>query len=333
MAVLYLTEQGAKVARKGNRLVVSKGEQELLSYPIHKLKRVVVQGRVNISVPLLLTLFEYEIDVVLMSATGSYRGSLGGRMPANASLRLAQFRAYEDHEYRLAMAKQFVKAKIRQMRGCLQAYKRNYADAPFEEACRKFQRIEVQADRAPNLQNLLGIEGGASKEYFAAFPAMLRVPHPFAGRNRRPPQDWVNSLLSLGYTFLFVEASSRVEAVLLDPYVGFLHEVRYGRKSLALDLCEEFRHSLIDPMVIRIINLKILTEKDFTSGSEGVKLNKEGFKKFVEEFENRLGKKALKKANGKNLSWGELLEAQASEMRNAIEEKRLYRPFDQRNDW
>lgn len=333
MTILYLTEQGASLIKRGNRIVLIKGEKEISSYPIHLIERVNVYGRINISIPLLLHLAEREVDVSFFNGTGIYRASLGGKMPANVLLRVQQVRRYEDQQWRLRTSQQFIKAKIRQMKGCINSYRKNYSVPELENILATLSTTYDKIERTTSIQELMGWEGISSKAYFEAFGMMLRISHPFKGRTKRPPRDWVNSLLSLGYTLLASELSYLIEAASLDPYVGYLHELRYGRKSLVYDLCEEFRHSLIDPMILRIINLRIIGENDFVKEDESFRLKPELFRRFIEEYHRRLQKTAIKLGNGKLLTWKNLLEEQVHEMRESIEKNRLYRPFDEREDF
>lgn len=171
---------------------------------------------------------------------------------------------------------------------------------------------------------ILGIEGICSHIYFEAFGRMFRGEIEFHGRNRRPPRDPINVMISLGYTFLTKEVCNVLDAESFEMYLGFLHGIRYGRKSLALDMVEEFRQPVIDRLVIRFFNKRIFTKFDFTTDEDGILLNEDGFKKFCKEFERWMTDKSFA---GNEMSFRSRIRKQVSQLKKAIQGDSIYRPF------
>ena len=186
------------------------------------------------------------------------------------------------------------------------------------------QYIQQLSDKRTS-NEILGIEGICSSIYFRAFGQMLKCEFPFQGRNRRPPKDPVNVLLSLAYTFLTKEVCSALEAESFEPYLGFLHGIRYGRKSLALDMMEEFRQPIVDRLVILLFNKRMIGKYDFDIPQDGrILLNEDGFKKFCTEYERWM--------SGRNTASGEksfrrCIREQIAALKKAVSEKGQYQPY------
>ena len=151
----------------------------------------------------------------------------------------------------------------------------------------QIRRLKDKVSDAETANELLGIEGMSSNIYFRSFGHMFHCDFEFRGRNRRPPKDPINVIISLGYTFLTKEICSALEAESFEPYLGFLHGIRYGRKSLALDIIEEFRQPVVDRMALKMFNKRMLSNYDFETEDDCVILNTDGFRKFCSEYESR----------------------------------------------
>ena len=171
---------------------------------------------------------------------------------------------------------------------------------------------------------ILGVEGICSNVYFRAFGKMLKGDFSFSGRNRRPPKDPVNVLISLTYTFLTRELDSMLDAESFEPYLGFLHGVRYGRKSLALDLVEEFRQPVADRFVLMLLNKRMISEGDFEFPEEGVLLNDGGFRKFCTEYERWM---IGRNSNAGSNSFRKKMQEQVAALKKAIMKKEPYVPY------
>ncbi|MCI9101485.1 MAG: CRISPR-associated endonuclease Cas1 [Lachnospiraceae bacterium] len=186
------------------------------------------------------------------------------------------------------------------------------------------QHLQTLQDKVtPN--EVLGVEGICSNIYFGAFGNMLKCDFQFHGRNRRPPKDPVNVMISLAYTFLTKEMCGALDAESFEPYLGFLHGIRYGRKSLALDMIEEFRQPMIDRLVLLLFNKHMIGKYDFEFPDEGgVVLNEDGFRKFCTEYEKWM--------NGKNSASGEKsfrnrMREQVAQLKRAICKGEEYKPY------
>ena len=278
-AVLYLQEPGSHVGKRSEHLVVRKDGADIQRVPIAALRQVVVFGNVQVSTQALECLAGLDVPVVYLTSYGKFIAALQPAPTKNVMLRLDQYRVFTDPPRALTLAKAVVKAKIANQRTllmrCLRSRSVDEAVDPAdslrgsdEPAARAMadllNRLEGIADPAV----LLGTEGQAAALYFGQFQNMLKAPSPgrafdFTARNRRPPRDPVNSLLSFAYALLLKDCFSALCTVGFDPYCGFFHAGRHGKPSLALDLMEEFRAVIADSVVLTLINNGILTPRDF----------------------------------------------------------------------
>jgi CRISPR-associated protein Cas1 len=328
MAVLYVTEQGASIVKEGARLLIEKQGRVIRWAHAFELEQVALMGNVSLSPQALAFLLQEGVDTVFLSYHGKYRGRLVSQLGKNVELRRLQFRRLEDPEFRLKAAKAYVRGKLDNCRRLLRVQNR---ESPNEEVTNAIHRLRVyarQTETADGVESLMGIEGAGAATYFGCFPRLIKQPDvTFQGRNRRPPRDPVNVLLSLGYTLLANAVETQINIVGLDPYLGCLHAVEYGRPSLVLDLMEEFRPIIVDALVLNLINRRIVKALDFFrpedrppaafdfAETEAVRegypiiLRHEGMKKFIAHFEQRLNRQVLYLPKGQRLSYrGVLLE-------------------------
>lgn len=325
MAVLYVKEQGAVIQKRDERVLVTKNTETLLDIPLFEIENIAVIGNVQVTTQALHLLMQHGIDVSYFTYSGNYLGVAGAESSKNIFLRFEQYECYLDMERRLSMGRTIVENKIlnqitlmRRRDGYTEAYSPN---ADIQTMERLLQ--ELPDKRTPN--ELMGIEGMCSNIYFGAFAHMLRCDYTFTGRNRRPPRDPVNVMLSLGYTFLTREIANALEAESFETYLGFVHGIRYGRKSLALDIVEEFRQPIIDRLVIVLFNRRMIGRYDFDYEESGrVVLSEEGFRKFCEEYEKWM--------NGKNVLAGErsfrrVIRRQIGALKKAITSGETYVPY------
>jgi len=231
----------------------------------------------------------------------------------NVELRIAQFAATTDQNKSLALAREMISAKIDNCRTLLM---RNHQDLP-DKVTSELKRYSESARKTDEASSLLGIEGMAARTYFSAFNGMLKNnageswSFDFNGRNRRPPLDPVNALLSYAYALLVKDITVTLLAVGFDPYLGFYHTLRYGRPSLALDLMEEFRPIVADSVVLWIINNRVLADEDFIKRGRMVALKAEARKKFISAYERRLDALITHPVFGYRISYRRVLEVQA----------------------
>ncbi len=332
MATLFVLEQGAKVSKESRKVIVEKDREVLLALPEFKVDRVFLFGNVQITTQALRFLLEAGKDVSFFSLKGKFVGKVVSYASKNVYIRIKQYEKFKDEDFCLFIVKEFVRAKLRNCRSVLQKYVRNHPEVDINEEIGRLEELLETIDRKTGINSLLGVEGMGSRIYFKGFSKMVRNEgFRFEGRNRHPPQDPINSILSLGYSLLTSEMFSVLTAVGLDPYVGYLHSLEYSRPSLALDLIEELRPAVIDRFALELINKKILKEEDFEQiqSEEGdaikVLLSADSRKVYFRHYEKRMN--AVVFYMNENLSYRRLLESKARNFVNVLEGKQEYCPF------
>ncbi len=270
MPVLYVTEQGAEVGVRGPRLVVRKGRTVLGDVRIEDCPQVVLMGMVQVSTQAVRALLDAGVEVLYLTRGGRFLGRLSGGLSGHIALRRRQFRQLSDPTFVHDLAVRIVEGKVRNQQVLLRRYQ---AQAKDERIAMTLTRMRCTLGRlsgASTLDQVRGMEGLASREFFGAFGRLIRAEGiVFTQRLRRPPPDPVNLLLSFGYTLLAGAIHGMVEQAGMDPYLGALHEPERGRPSLVLDLMEEFRPILVDTTVIRVLNTRAIGLRDFAWPVEG----------------------------------------------------------------
>lgn len=268
---LFIQTDGASLSKEGQTVRVRVDGEVKVRIPVHTLGGIVCFGRVNATTPLLTLCAEKGVAVSFLSSTGRLQARVTGFTPGNVLLRREQYRRADSDRDSRDIAAAMVAAKIANARTVLLRAARDHGD-PTGALAHAAQRLALSAQQALNalcLDVLRGIEGDAASDYFNAFNHLITLPLPEAsafhipGRNRRPPTDPMNALLSFLYAMLAHDARSACEACGLDPAVGFLHRDRPGRPSLALDLMEELRAVLCDRVGLNLVNRRQVSAKDF----------------------------------------------------------------------
>lgn len=311
MTTLYLNEQQSVVKKRDGYLIVQYKDKRTVEVPLIKVSQVIVSGDITFTTPALHTLLEMGIEVCFLSMYGQFRGRLSPPVAKNAILRKEQYRAHMDSARALCIAQACVRGKLENMRTMLMRANRTLNDPEIEAAATSIRVILPMVICAKTTGSLLGFEGNGSAAYFGVFGKLLRNTMNFTRRRRRPPTDPINSMLSLGYTLLQHQVSSALQIVGLDPYTGYLHQMRYGRPALTLDLMEEFRPIIADSVVLNIVNHRILVEKDFVEDLGVVQLKPEARKTFYGKFEERLQEELLHPYFGYKTSYRRCIELQA----------------------
>jgi CRISPR-associated protein Cas1 len=291
---LYLNSQGVKVGKSGAVLQVKDRDQKVLQEArLGEICQVSLMGNVQISTQAVQAMCEAGVPVCYFSMGGWFYGITVGLNEKNVFLRRSQFRLSEQEYFALALARRLVSGKIRNQRTLLQ---RNHVE-PNRATLAAMKEMADRAERAGSLEELLGLEGNGARLYFGDFAGMIKAEEgreavdlsfDFEGRNRRPPRDPVNALLSLGYSLLAKDLTVACYAVGFDPYVGFYHQPRFGRPALALDLMEPFRPLIADSAVLTAINTGMLTARDFVRVGGSVALTAPGRKAFFRAYELRM---------------------------------------------
>lgn len=327
MSTLYLLEQGAKLEKESKRLLVRKDDNVLLEVPEFKIKRVFIFGNVQITTQAMKFLLESGIETSLFTIHGRLVGRLSPVQSKNVFLRMAQFEKAKDKEFRLGLARTIVEGKVKNARVLLQRYGRNHPEVDLENSGRDLSRCLEELSRKIQVSSMIGVEGRASAIYFKAFGRLFRRQLKFKVRRRRPPTDPINSLLSLGYSLITNEMFSITTGIGFDPYVGFLHGIEYGRPSLALDLIEEFRHTVIDRLTLELINKEILKEDDFEERQGGVYLKDEARKRYFLHYERRMLTAFRDSEDKKEINYRKMFYKQAQMLAGTLLKNLPYKPF------
>lgn len=273
---LYITTQNAYLHKEGQSVVVKVNKENKLRIPIHTLDGIICFGAVSMSPYLMYHCAENNVAISFLSQYGKFLARIQGPVSGNVLLRREQYRIADKSEDGADIARHFLIGKIANSRTVIRRALRDHAEKTDSEALAT-ANISLTASlrrlkRTAPVDILRGIEGDAASSYFAVFPHLITVSEEafsFSGRNRRPPLDPVNALLSFVYTLLVHDCRSALEGVGLDPCVGFLHTDRPGRPSLALDLMEEFRAFLADRLVFSMINRRQIKATDFNDSLGG----------------------------------------------------------------
>lgn len=323
MAVIYIKEQGAVIQKKGGRIAVSKNAQPLMEFPVSNIDGIALMGNVQVTAQALHFLMQQGIDISHYTYGGQYLGQTAAESSKNIFLRLSQYELYNNETRRLEMAAAIVANKISNQL-CVISRHRWEEYPEWKKDAEQMRKLQEKISTAETANELLGIEGMCSNIYFRTFGRMFCCDFEFHGRNRRPPRDPINVIISLGYTFLTKEICSALEAESFEPYLGFLHGIRYGRKSLALDIVEEFRQPVIDRMSLKMFNKRMLSKYDFENGDDRVILNTDGFRKFCTEYEKWMtGKGSGEDGSG----FRRIIRRQVGSLKQCIQKGTLYVPF------
>lgn len=264
---LYITTSEAYLSKDGLNVVVSVDKEEKFRIPIMNVESIVTFGYMGASPGLMRLCMDNNVSLSFMTPQGRFICRVQGTTRGNVLLRKKQYSLSEDENVALHLAKLFITGKVFNTRSILQRYIRdNGADEEVESVIKQLDWRRKRIMQAENMDILRGEEGHAANTYFDVFDHLIlnqKEDFPFNGRSRRPPKDEVNAMLSFVYTLIANDVSAALESVGLDPYVGFMHTLRPGRTSLALDMMEELRAYLGDRLVLSMINRKQVTKKDF----------------------------------------------------------------------
>lgn len=312
---LYLNTQGLRVGKSGEVLQVREKDELRQEVRLGETCQVNLMGNVQISTQAVQALCEAGVPICYFSQGGWFYGITTGLNTKNVFTRRAQFRLAEQEWFSTAFARRLVSGKIRNQRTMLQ---RNHVE-PEGAVLAGLKRMAEAAEQAETMEQLLGIEGTAARIYFGAFAGMIKAEEAdgngfafdFNGRNRRPPRDAVNALLSLAYSLLAKDLTVTCYAVGFDPYIGFYHQPRFGRPALALDLMEPFRPLIADSAVLSAINTRMVTGSDIVKAGPAVALSAQGRKGFFRAYELRMDSLVTHPIFEYRVSYRRLLEIQA----------------------
>ena len=307
---VYVQEQGARVGKSGGSIRITAKDGKATDVRLMDMSELNLYGSVQVTTQTVRELCNLGIPICYHTYGGWFVGMTSGSTSKNVDLRIRQYVVYQQKRESLAIAREIVHAKIR---NCITMMRRNHPSRP-ESVMEELERLAKRVKSAQRHDTLLGLEGLAARGYFSEFAGMIKEEaegFDFAGRNRRPPKDPVNAMLSFLYAMLTSYAATTVAKVGFDPYLGFLHRPKYGKPALALDMIEEFRPIVADSVCITLLNTRQVTKSDFVVTSLGVNMNADGRKKVIAAFAARMDSIVTHPLLGYAASYRRVMETQA----------------------
>ncbi|MBU1244012.1 type I-C CRISPR-associated endonuclease Cas1c [Myxococcota bacterium] len=315
---LFVTTQGAYLHLESEAVVVRVEKEIKLRVPVLSIAGIVCFGNVLVSPPLMGFCAEKQVGLTFLSEYGRFLARVQGPVSGNVLLRKAQYRASDDAEAAPAVARSFLTGKLLNSRTVLQRALRDHGDKldrpRMEEAVERLKIAQRHLEAPQNLDSLRGVEGDAAGAYFDVFDMLIttdRAHFSFDGRNRRPPRDRINCMLSFVYTILMHDVRSALEGVGLDPQVGFLHRDRPGRPGLALDMMEEFRPLIADRLVLSLVNLGKVRAGGFLLEESGVTMDDATRKAVLVAYQERKKEELTHPFLGEKVALGVVFHLQA----------------------
>lgn len=316
---LYVTSPNAYLSLDGENIVILKDNVEALRVPLHNLEGVIAFGYTGASPALMGACVKRNVALSFMKPSGKFLGRVVGEVRGNVTLRKVQYRLSDDAAESHKIAKCFILGKIYNARWVLERATRDHAARldvdKLKGVCQTLANSLKLVEKSQNLEQLRGIEGEAAAQYFRALDDLIlqqKDDFYFNSRNKRPPLDNVNAMLSFVYTLLAHDAAAALETVGLDPYVGFLHRDRPGRVSLALDMMEELRAVYADRFVISLINKREVNAGGFTRMENGAVIMDDVTRKnILKAWQNRKQEEIRHPFLQEKIEWGLVPYAQA----------------------
>jgi CRISPR-associated protein Cas1 len=309
---LYVTQPDTYLALDGENVVIRKEEAELMRLPLHNLEGIVAFGYTGASPALMGACASRGISLCFLTANGRFLAHVTGKVHGNVLLRHRQHQIYDMEQDSLAIAKNIITGKIYNSRWVLERALRDHEmrvdAASLKAVSLSLKQSIVNINSCTSLEQLRGVEGSAAERYYSVLNQLVlqnKDFFTFKERTRRPPLDPVNALLSFSYVLLANEVASALEAVGLDPYVGFLHRARPGRASLALDVMEELRPVIADRFVLTLINRREIDEGGFTTRENGaVMMNQDARQTVLRAWQTRKQETITHPFLDEKISWG-----------------------------
>jgi CRISP-associated protein Cas1 len=328
MANLYLTEQGSVLGKTGDRLIVRKDHEILLDVQCSKINAILIFGNVQCTTQALHELLKHGIEMAMLTKSGRLVGQITSPFTKNIELRVEQFKKHADEGFRLDLSKAIVRGKISNGLCVVKEFSYNHSAINFSGVITGMEAAIRSIDNVENVSSLRGVEGTAARTYFDGFGKMVLGGFTFEGRKKHPSTDPVNALLSFGYTLLFNEISSLLDGLGFDPYLGYFHEVEYGRASLAADLQEEFR-AVIDRFTLYLVNNRMLGPEDFYRNEKdgSMYLKREAMKKYFAEYEVGIGREFKHPETEENTTLRKCFRIQAEKLAGFLRGGPVYSPF------
>jgi CRISP-associated protein Cas1 len=330
MSTLYLVEQGTTLRHEQLRLIVDLPGKEDFEVPVQEVERILVYGNIQVTTQSISACLDAGIPIIFLSQTGEYKGHLSSAQSENVEIVGCQYLRRTDFNFQLKTARAIIYAKLMNSKQLLLRGNRKRALESIEHAIKDITLDIDNLDAVENLESLRGYEGIGASRYFPAFGQLIINPgFSFSSRQRRPPKDPINSLLSFGYTLLFNNVLSLILAEGLSLYIGNLHGSEHTSPHLAFDLMEEFRSAIVDSLVLTLINQQVLKPTDFTWPDEdgGIYLNNEARRVFLKAFEERLSTQTTHLDVQTPVSYRRVIELQIKRYKRSLLENIPYEAF------
>jgi CRISPR-associated protein Cas1 len=332
MATIYLVQQGTTLRKEQGRFLVKSKETEkapLLEIPIREVEQVLVFGNIQLTTSAISACLDAGIPVMFLAQSGAYKGHLWSAEQSSLNTEFAQFKRFDEAGFQLETARSLVLGKLNNCRQLLLRLNRKRSSDLLTTAIAGMAQDMRQAAKTDSLDALRGYEGSAAARYFPAFgQLLLNQDWNFAQRNRRPPTDPVNALLSYGYTLLFNNVLSLLLAEGLNPYLGNLHRSDRKEPHLAFDLMEEFRSPIIDTLVLVLTNKAVIKPDEFTHAANGgVYLIDSARRRFLSYFEQRMSTQITHPDVQDPVSYRRAIQLQIRRYKRSLLQSVPYHPF------
>ncbi|MCK6549651.1 CRISPR-associated endonuclease Cas1 [Myxococcota bacterium] len=311
-------------------IVARVGDQVADRWNPAELSRVLLFGSAQITTQAIALCMANDVAIAFLSRAGDLRGRIVPAEGGSVFTRLAQFSCFRDPAFSLAIAKQLVGKKLRDARTRVRRHARNHPELAtlMDEVAGRLGAAQDAVGRCDGIAELRGIEGSAAAAYFTAFEVMVRPPFTFERRSQHPAHNEVNAMLNFGYTLLVNELAGWLEAAGFDPRIGYYHGIRYGRSSLALDLVEAHRVSVIDALTLSVLNRRMFAPTDFRTGPGGVRFEPAALRRYIALYEAHLSERASDRIGAPR----DEIARQVDELRTAVMAGRPPRSSDARAD-
>lgn len=322
MSFLYVTEPNCKVYFHDNQIIMEDSQQVTTKLPIEMLEGIVLIGNANLTTGCQRELLLRGIPVTFLAANGQYYGRLESTRHVNITRQRKQFQLGENESFTMAFARKIITAKIHNQIVILRRINRTASSEQIQSIIETMLQLNRKISAADTLSQLMGYEGSCARLYFDGLSKTINRQFAFKGRNKMPPKDPFNSMLSFGYTLLMYEIYGALCNKGLHPYAGFMHQDHNNHPTLASDLMEEWRAVLIDSLVLKLLNNNVFTKEDFDYNAEngGVYLSKSASKQFLKEYEKKIRTQANYIAGGA-MSFKRAIQYQVNALAKAIEEQ------------
>lgn len=328
MKTLFIIDSNTALSKNGERIILRSNSNKAVSIPIRQVEKVVLYEKAMVSKDIIYQIIRHEVPMIFLDWKRDCLSILQNPSK-DVDLLIRQVECHKDSSFRLNIAKSIVRSKIKNMRALLRRIGRNSEEFQVEEAISKISRAEDKLNQSESIDEIFGIEGVAASFYFSIYGKSFKDNNfKFERRSKRPAKDPTNALLNFGYHLLLSEICVHVAASGLNSGIGFLHSIKSSRPSLALDVLEIFRQPLIDRLVLKLVNKRILSLEDFEEKSDwGWGLTKKGMKLFLEHYENMMTSRIwLQNQENEATTPRLLIQKEISSLRRIIIFKNLWKP-------